>query len=322
MILSTILACQERIRHLQKQTAHRESWSRFNAHVVDVIDADMLRYAPAMQQCTADIRHVESAMASLDATLDHCYQDLQQQRERLAPEYERLSQEIYRGDIMRTMKIVEDPNKSIEDFWNIRTPITPEDKDVIRARLDAFNDWRIPGVIIRPGLDDWIDCLVALDPLYLVDMDRILLRPALARYPKVYQQRVRQYAIDETQPMMMRALPMAQMGVIFCYDFFRARPLDIMQKYFQEIWQLLRPGGVFLFTYGDGDRSKAVALTEHGANCHTPSHVVRGMWQDLGFETVFEYESDLGWNYAEIRRPGSIKTLRGGQSLAKIRPIH
>jgi hypothetical protein len=322
MKLSTILMCQERIRELQNQQIYRSTWNQFFTHASEAIDDDLLKYSPVAHELQSRINGISSSLESLTATLELCLQDLKQEEQKLQPEYQRLSQEIYQSDILRTEKIVQDPLKSIKDFWQNQTPMSDDDIELIAGRLNSFNDWKIPGLIIRPGVEDWIDRLVALDPLYLADLDTALLRPALQRYPKLYQQRLRQYTIREDRSPMLDRLPKAQIGVVFCHDFFRMRTLDVMQKYISEIWDLLRPGGMFLFTYCDGDRSKTVELIERTSSCYTPRHQVLPMCIAQGFEILFEYASDLGWNYMELRRPGKISTLRGGQTLAKVRPIH
>lgn len=321
MTLSAALLHLEHLRRLQQQTAHRDAWKSFSAHVTAATQGSMHQHVPKAADLPHDLARVDAALGALHDRLASCELELIDQCASLVPQYERMSEEIYRAETVRTLKVMADSTRSIDSFWTVKTAATQEELDMIRGRLDAFNDWRVPGLMIRPGIDDWIDRLVALDPLYLVDQSLVLLRPALQRFPKLYQQRLRQYAIDETHDRIMIKLPQAQIGVVFCYDFFCTRPLRIIQKYMESVWDLLRPGGVFLFTYSDGDRTKAAELVERGVNCYTPAHRVRELWSQQGFETVFEYESDLGWNYAEVRRPGVIKTLRGGQSLAKIRPI-
>lgn len=322
MKLSQILFHLEHLCDLQKHNGHHDAWKNYQAHVGDALPKSLNQYLSSHSHLESALEGVDHAFDLLRSRLDDCRTELTTQIQSLISQYELLSEEIYRNEIVRTTKNIADPGRNIESFWNVSMPALPTEMAMIRTRLDAFNDWRVPGMIIRPGLDDWIERLVALDPLYLIDQSKVLLRPALQRFPKLYQQRVRQYAIDESQSNMMTDLPKAQMGVVFCYNLFGARPLRIIQRYMANVWDVLRPGGLFLFTYNDGDRSKAVELVERGVNCYTPGHQIRKLWQQQGFETVFEYQSDLGWNYAEIRRPGVIKTLRGGQSLAKIRPIH
>jgi predicted methyltransferase len=39
-------------------------------------------------------------------------------------------------------------------------------------------------------------------------------------------------------------LPDAQFGLVFAYNYFNFRPFEMMKKYFAEIYQKLKPGGM------------------------------------------------------------------------------
>lgn len=321
MKLSQLLVLREHLLDLRQQTKTNDAWALWQAHLMPVLQVLAQQDVPDAKQAMADTQSVHSSLNNLCESLDRCQQDLDQRVIQLEPEYYQRSQELYRADLVRTQKVLADIKTPITEFWHVRSVLLPQDRDVIAARLHAFNDWRIPGLIIRPGLDDWIEKLTGLDPLYLLDLDTALLRPALERFPPLYQRRLRQYTVDETEDHMLSRLPQGQFGLIFCYDFFRSRPLDKIHHYLSQCVHLLRPGGRMLFTYSNGDSSKAAELVERGVNCYTPAHKIRGAWQDLGYHTEFEHQSDMGWNLAEISRPGSISTLRGGQSVGQICPI-
>jgi SAM-dependent methyltransferase len=113
-------------------------------------------------------------------------------------------------------------------------------------------------------------------------------------------------------------LPQNQFGLIFAYNYFNYRPIEVIRRYFKEIFLLLRPGGTLLMTYNNCDRAQGVGLVEHSFMCYTPlSHLCRSA-EDIGFEFTFNHngQGDLSW--AEFHKPGDITSLRGGQTLAKI----
>ena len=106
-----------------------------------------------------------------------------------------------------------------------RLPIFVEVAELISIRLQTFNDWRFPGMIIRPGREDWITKLVAFDPLYLVDFSDSLLDPAVLRFNDQYQRRLRRYVIAESNcTPMMENLPTEQFGFCLIYNFLIFRP--------------------------------------------------------------------------------------------------
>ena len=321
MMLSRLLAGLESIQALQDQQSHLDAWRLFSAHLEAAVRGDPETFAliPEITGIAADLQH---KIQDLSSALQQSRDTLQEACDNLVPEYEKRGEEVYRKNLTRIFKTIQDADKRIEDVWDRCTVMMPDELDMLKGRLDAFNDWRVPGMIIGPGRADWIEKLVALDPLYLVDLDDALLHPCMKRFPTLYQQRLRRYVVDESAQFLLQRLPQAQIGVACAYDFFHVRPPRIIQNYLHGVWQCLRPGGLFVFTYSNGNHSRAADMIEREFACYTPPQVIRDLWTVQGFDTVFEYQSDLGWNYAEIRKPGVMTTKRGGQSLAKIRPIY
>ena len=71
-------------------------------------------------------------------------------------------------------------------------------KNTIVSRILSYADWHYPAAIIRPGCEDFINHLVANDPLYLIDEHNDLLLPAMNKFNQQYQNRLRPYVIDES----------------------------------------------------------------------------------------------------------------------------
>ena len=135
----------------------------------------------------------------------------------------------------------------------------------------------------------------------------------------MYQSRLRYYAVNEADDHEMLAqIPDNQLGFVLAYNFFHYKPFEIMRAYMREIYQKLRPGGVLAMTFSDCDRRGAVELTERMMHCYTPGRLVIGACETAGFVIEQNYEIDAALNWVEMRRPGCITSLRGGQTLAKI----
>jgi hypothetical protein len=115
-------------------------------------------------------------------------------------------------------------------------------------------------------------------------------------------------------------LPDNQFGLVFVYDFFNYKPLRIIERYLRNLMNKIRPGGVLAMTINDCDHAHAVRRVEQDISCYTPGHMIESIWLNLKYEKNFDFTSEWGWRYIELRRPGAITSLRGGQSLAKIIP--
>ena len=200
-----------------------------------------------------------------------------------------------------------------------RIGIDNASRAALQYRLKNLTDWRLPGMIIGPRTEKFIEDMVPMDPLYVVDTHQELLDPAVRSFTPDYQRRLRQYVVNDYVPgAILNEIPGAQFGVIFAYNYFNYRPMEVIRRYIQEIASKLRPGGTFIMTYNNCDRAHGIGLAERSWMYYTPKRLIVAAATDAGLELVSSTDElgDLSW--IEFVRPGEIETLRGGQSLAKI----
>ena len=294
--LSVDPACSEAIRHL--------------ASILHVIKEQPIRLANVHENLESTYNNVSDAVASFDAVVTDLNRKLQAMIDTYEPALYASSHRVYEDEMCF------EPNDYI---LNRRLAIDAHSNEILRARFKSYADWRLPGMIIRPGRENFIEELVPLDPLYLVDHNTELLEPAVNAFTPEYQRRLRQYAVNDYQGWpAMRQLPNNQFGFIFAYNYFNYKPMGVIQQYLEELFTKLRPGGVFLFTYNNCNRWHGVALAEKNFMSYVPGHRLRINAETIGYEVshVYNGEGDISW--LELRKPGQIVSLRGGQSLAKI----
>lgn len=199
--------------------------------------------------------------------------------------------------------------------------ISPEAYELQTARIRRTADWRYPGMIIHPGNSDLVNHMVPNDPLYIIDEHRQLLQATMNRFPDGYQRRLRPYVVQEThnQPIL-KNIPDGQFVVCMAYNFFNYKPLEVIRQYLTEIYTKLRPGGTVLMTFNDCDRACAVDLVERGFACYTPGYLIRSLAEAIGYHPGFEFNNGDSWTWIEFHKPGTLSTIRAGQTMAKILP--
>jgi len=201
---------------------------------------------------------------------------------------------------------------------NRRLTMPIDAMELIRGRLRMHANWKYPGMIIRPGLENFVEELVCYDPLYLVDQSHDLLLPCLQKFNPLYQNRLRSYSIKESLNLpILEKIPNNQFGVVFAYNFFNFKPLDLMRRYLTEIYQKLRPGGILIMTFNDGDQRRAVEEVENHFACYTPGRLVKEMSHSIGYTEVFRWSHPNEASMCiELKKAGDLASLRGGQTLA------
>jgi len=243
-------------------------------------------------------------------TLDSIKDDVQQLINNAEPDYLNESFRLYSEEMV---------NDSTVHILNRRLAITPETDEFIKNRISIYSDWQHPGIILRPGIESWITNLVGLDPLYLVDEREELVSPALRRFNAEYQRRLRTYEVNEQDKApIFKDLPDGQFSFCFAYNFFHYKPISIFSRYIEEAFTKLKPGGVFALTFNDGDRAGGVELAERNFMVYTPWHMIKSIAEKTGYEILRYDQLDHATTWVEIKKPGELTSLRGGQSLARL----
>jgi len=212
-------------------------------------------------------------------------------------------------------------NDTDEHILNRRPVLIPEHDSIIRARIKNFSTNLHPGMIIRPGLETFVEHMVSFDPLYLIDRSENMLFPCTLEFPDQYKRRLRPVIVndrDQSRPILER-LPDSQFAVCVAYNFFEFTPIQVIERWLQEIFVKLKPGGRLMMTFNDCDNEKAVRLAENYYACYTPGKLVKAIAQQIGYEIYFIWNGNLPTTWIELQKPGTLSTLRGGQALARIK---
>ena len=300
------------LNELDKLDLDNESLStvRYMDHVFHVATAFNFQIHERSVELNRNVEDVKQAISRAQGTLNGLKQQLRQlisSREREL--YDQSTRWLEQESCFETTDLI----------LNRRMGIDSESVELLKTRMKNFTDWRLPGMIMRPGLEPFIIDLVALDPLYLVDHSEELLNFSMERFTPEYQRRLRPYVIKEFHDnKILEKLPSGQFGFVLAYNFFNYKPMELIKRYLEELFDKLRPGGTIIMTINDCDRAHGVALAEKSFMCYTPGTVICQYAESLGYELMYRHTGLGDLNWLELKRPGEITSLRGGQTLAKI----
>lgn len=210
---------------------------------------------------------------------------------------------------------------SVEHILNRRFNLSDAANTVISGRLALHaKDWRMPGAVIRPGLESWHRNLAAsLSPMYFIDHDWELMEPIKQHFPQEFLDRLRLDMVHEhDHGVNLDCLPDHQLGFVLAYNFFNYKPFEITTFYLEEIMKKLRPGGILAFTFNDGDRPGGAELVERRYACYTPGSMIQALADRLGYKVSWQYHIDAAVTWIELQRPGDLDSIRAGATLTKI----
>lgn len=262
--------------------------------------------------------NINNSFVSYNTTVEQLKQEVKSQIEKEERHWFQESYRVFENEELGFSTL------NAELLLNRRLVVPQETMDFYSARLRLYSDWRYPALIIHPGLEEFIKNMVMFDPLYLVDLHQDHLKPVLAQFNEQYQSRLRTYTIKrrgEIQNIpLLPQIPTNQFGICLVFNWFNYRPLEIIKKYLIEIYQKLRPGGSLIMTFNDCDREKAVMLVEQNSASYIPGSLLIELTTVIGYELTFKWHDNGPTTWLELKKPGELSSLRGGQTLGKILP--
>jgi SAM-dependent methyltransferase len=208
---------------------------------------------------------------------------------------------------------------SVQDNRELRKKFVHDGiKKLVTGRLAQYVSWSQPGIEIGPGDGEWTEYLVALDPLYLVDIHDEFLNSTKVRFNPTYQRRLRTYCIPHAD---FSTLPKDQFGFVFAWNVFEYFGLLTIKKYLEELFTLLKPGGVIMFSYNNCENYKSVEMFENHFMTYVPNRDLVKIAKDVGYEIISARDEPTMTSWLEIKKPGSLTSIRAGQTLGKIKLV-
>jgi len=206
---------------------------------------------------------------------------------------------------------------TVEQIRNIRRiNINSEIETIIKQRILLHTSWRYPALEIGCRDGEWTQYLVASDPLYILDAYQEFLESTSSRFTDAYQNRLRKYKMIDHDLSM---LPQGQFSFIFSWAHFNFVSLDTMHQFLKQAYSVLRPGGVFMFSFNDGDTPAGAGIAESFSQTYMPKSILVPLCQSLGFEIAHEYDFEAITSWLEIKKPGTLHSIKAHQVLGEIR---
>lgn len=262
---------------------------------------------------------MERAICDIEIYLDQIKQQVEQLVVETSRQYFQESTTRYEETIMN--RDVQQPEYITLDR-HLPLKLPESGAEFLKNRLGTYSNWRYPGMIIHPGQESFIDVMVANDPLYLIDDRHELLKPAVEKFNRIFQNRLCQYVITETLQDydILKPIPDNQFGLIMAYNYLNFRPYEVVKRYIKELNSKLRPGGMLIITINDCDRPPGVMLVEQKWCYYTPLTLVLEYAKSLGFTVEFTWTDGGASTWIELKKPGQLNSIRGGQTMATVVP--
>jgi len=199
--------------------------------------------------------------------------------------------------------------------------IDDEALSILEGRISKYSSWQYPAIEINPRSPTTITTkMVASDPLYLIETEhQEFLDTASNIFTPQYQERLRKYFVNDSN---FSVLPQNQFGFVLSAISFNFMLLPQIEIFMKNVFQLLAPGGTFLFTFNNCEDAACARMAENMIRSYTTQTGIVTAAKNIGYEISEMFNpqnSELHW--IEIKKPGTLSTIKGHQTLGEIKQI-
>jgi len=184
---------------------------------------------------------------------------------------------------------------------------------VIKREIGYYSDWRWSGIELNPSNGFLTNAFLANDPLYLytgnvVDKDKVK-----SNFNKFFSDR-RIMFYDNLLHM-----PQEQHGLAVSINSYEFWPIDPIKSEMQKVYNLLRPGGYYIFTYNDCEQLASLDLCANDYRAYNTKELMTNMVQMFNFEIVKQADEFNGaHSYMVVKKPGTLSSQKLSAPLVAI----
>lgn len=185
----------------------------------------------------------------------------------------------------------------------------------IAADVGFYSDWHYAGVELNPSNGVLTQSMLACDPLYIytgniADTDSIR-----NKFNNFFSTRRLMFYNN------LKNLPQNQFGLatsINCYEFW---PMDPIKDEISRVYNLLRPGGYFIFTYNNCEQLPSLDLCAgpKGYRSYNTKELMTNMVRMFGFQIVSEQSHRDTHSWMIVKKPGDLTSQKLCSPLVEIK---
>lgn len=312
MKLSDLVRARQSLKKISTSSL-KEEIKNLGKHI-DIASINLdLSYSNAIEKLSKNLSDINNISEITSQCIDEILAELDKKIFELSRPY------CILGNVVNDVKNVESINAD-RDRATRSIIFDDETNFNLISKIREFTNPVYPSLEIGPGDGFWTKHMIAADPLYLVDINKEFLDSACSQFNEVYQRRVRPYQLNTEglSPNDLSILPLNQFGFVLAINVFDFFTLDFSTEYIKQVFNILRPGGTFIFTYNDCTYYKSAMLVETGFKGWATESEMISICQSFGFEIVNSISKQDSAQWLEIKKPGDLRTVKTHQALGEI----
>jgi len=196
--------------------------------------------------------------------------------------------------------------------------IDPEFVKLLKNVIQRNSDWRFAGCVINPIDEQFVQDMVACEPLYVISNNDVSINRIKEKMNNFYfYNRLRFYdsieidlsSLNDKAPNHPKPGPFS-VGFSICVNHFEYIPLDEQGDILSQIYNITSPGGQMLITYNDCDQRKSLEHTLEGHRFYNTKELLLGKAYSIGWNIIHTETIDGLWQYAILQKEGELYSIK------------
>lgn len=258
----------------------------------------------------------KSSYENIDENLDNLI-NLSQQYNNTIDQIDTTTSNLLRDSELQVLRRDYDRYNKSENTLELKLLQRNSDQDwikTIKNQIGQYSSWQYPGIELNPVDGTLTRSMLSCDPLYvysgtIIDKDKIK-----NNFNDFFaEKRLLFYSnLDK--------LPQGQLGTAVSIHQYEFLPIDPIKDEMKQIYNILRPGGYFIFTFSDCEIEAQLDLLAGpgGYYSYNTKPLMISLVEMLGFEIV---KTDV-WrevqSYMVVKKPGDLQTQKKSAPLVQI----
>lgn len=183
----------------------------------------------------------------------------------------------------------------------------------VKKEIGKHSDWRYAGVELNPSNGLLTRAFLANDPLYLYTGNVVDKEAVRGNFNKFFSEK-RIMFYDN-----LLHLPQGQLGLAVSINSYEFWPMDPIKEEIKKVYNLLRPGGHFIFSYNDCEQLASLDLCASDYRAYNTKTLMTSMVKMFGFDIVKQDNACNGaHSFMIVKKPGKLTSQKLSSPLVKV----
>ena len=181
------------------------------------------------------------------------------------------------------------------------------DKELVKQlslEIGYFSDWRWAGIELNPSNGKLTSSMLACDPLYVHRGNVVDVGKVKDRFNSFFAEKRLMFCDT------LNHLPENQLGLAVSINSYEFWPLDPIKQEMQKVFNILAPGGHYIFTYNDCEQMPQLDFCTNDYRAYNTKTLMTNMTYGLGFDIVKEGTHRESHSWMVVKKPGELTSQK------------